>query len=143
MHRERERIERAGAALAFVGNGSPTFARAFREDLSLLSPVYVDTGLRAYAALGMKRGVAAALASVSVLASAARAMRAGFRQKAVQGDAWQLGGVFVVAPGGERLYGYVSDAAGDHPPIEAVLASISPTTRPRRRSPSSMRSGPQ
>jgi hypothetical protein len=124
VHRERQRIERAGAALAFVGNGNLLFARAFAEELGIEAPVYVDTGLDAYAALGLARGVVAALGSASVVAHAARAMRGGFRQRGVQGDPWQLGGVFVVAPGGDLRYAYASKAAGDHPPVEALLAAL-------------------
>lgn len=132
MHREREAIEQAGAALVFVGNGNRRFARAFAEELGIEAAVYVDTGLAAYAALGMKRGVLTALASPSVVASTARALRGGFRQKGVQGDAWQLGGVFVVAPGGEVRYAYASDSAGDHPPVDAILAALE-GGRPRKR----------
>jgi hypothetical protein len=132
VHREREAIERAGAALAFVGNGNRRFGRAFAEELGIEAPVYVDAGLGAYAALGMKRGVLAALASPSVVASTARALRGGFRQEGVQGDPWQLGGVLVVAPGGAVRYAYRSRAAGDHPPVEAILAALR-TERPRKR----------
>lgn len=132
MHREREAIERAGAALAFVGNGNRRYARAFAEDLGLEAPVYVDPALVAYAALGMKRGVLAALASPSVVASTARALRGGFRQEGVQGDPWQLGGVFVVAPGGAVRYAHASRAAGDHPTVDAILAALR-TERSRKR----------
>lgn len=124
MHRERKAIEHAGAALAFLGNGRGPFARAFAEELGLEAPVYVDTSARAYAALGMKRGVLTALASPSVVASTARALRGGFRQKGVQGDPWQLGGVFVIAPGGVIRFAYASSAAGDHPPVGAILAAL-------------------
>jgi AhpC/TSA antioxidant enzyme len=128
VHREGKAIEQAGAALAFVGNGGRHFARAFADELGLEAPVYVDTSLRAYRTLGMKRGVLTALASPSVVASTARALRGGFRQRGVQGDAWQLGGVFVIAPGGKIRYAYASSAAGDHPPVEAILAGV--RTRP-------------
>jgi len=131
VHREREAIEGAGAALAFVGNGNRRFARAFAEELGLEAPVYVDTGLGAYAALGMKRGVLAALASPSVVASTTRALRGGFRQVGVQGDPWQLGGVFVVAPGGAVRYAHASKAVGDHPPVDEILAALRPA-RPRK-----------
>ena len=53
-----------------------------------------------------------------------RALRGGFRQKGVQGDPWQLGGVFVVAPGGVIRFAYASSAAGDHPPVGAILAAL-------------------
>jgi hypothetical protein len=132
VHREREAIEAQGARLAFVGNGDRRFARAFAEELGIEAPVYVDPSRRAYAALGLRRGVVAALGSASVVSHAARAMRAGFRQRGVQGDPWQLGGVFVVAPGGLVRYAYASTSAGDHPRTEAILAALA-AGRPRKR----------
>jgi hypothetical protein len=121
LHRELPRIRKAGADLAMVGNGSRHFARAFRDEHGITTPVYVDTERRAYEALGMKRGVLAAVGSVAAVRHAARAFRAGFRQGPVQGDAWQLGGVLVVRPGGVVAYRHLSAEAGDHPPVDEVL----------------------
>jgi hypothetical protein len=123
VHRERAHIRERGAELVFVGNGSRPHARAFREDLGIASPVYVDTERRAYAALGMKRGLGL-LAALAAAKNSVRAWKAGFRQGAVQGDAWQLGGVLVVRPGGKVAYRYLSAAAGDHPPVDDFLAAI-------------------
>jgi hypothetical protein len=123
VHRARGRIRERGAELVFVGNGSRQQARAFREEFAIAAPLYVDPERRAYAALGMKRGSG----PVAVLAAARnslRALRAGFRQTGVQGDAWQLGGVLVVRRGGVVAYRYLSGAAGDHPPVDEVLAAI-------------------
>jgi hypothetical protein len=124
LHRERGRILERGATLAFVGNGNRNFARAFRDEFGIESPVYVDTERRAYEALGMKRGVLAAIGSFATVRAAARAARAGFRQGGVQGDAWQLGGVLVVRPGGGVLYRHLSSAAGDHPPLDDILSAL-------------------
>ena len=54
-----------------------------------------------------------------------RALRSGSRQGSVQGDLWQLGGVFVIRPGGELTYRYVSREAGDHAPVDAILEALS------------------
>jgi len=133
LHRERERLREHEATLVFVGNGNRSFALAFRDEFKIRSPIYVDTQRRAYEALGMKRGVLAVLGSVGTIRSAARALRAGFRQGAVQGDAWQLGGVLVVRPGGELVYRYLSSSAGDHPPIAELLSALAgaPSLAPR------------
>lgn len=124
LHRERPRIRRAGAELVLVGSGGARFARAFREEMGIEAPVYVDTGRRAYAALGMRRGAGSLRGALATVKHAARALRGGFRQGPVQGDPWQLGGVLVVRPGGEIAYRHLSAAAGDHPPVGEVLAAV-------------------
>jgi NAD(P)-dependent dehydrogenase (short-subunit alcohol dehydrogenase family) len=58
--------------------------------------------------------------------NAVRALRKGFRQTDVQGDPWQLGGVFVIKPGGRLTYRYVSREAGDHAPVDEILRALQP-----------------
>jgi hypothetical protein len=123
VHRERERIRAAGAELAFVGSGTPAMARAFAEDYRLEVPLYVDPSRKTYQALGMKRSGLLALLSPRVVAAALRALRGGFRQGPVRGDALQLGGALVVARDGRVTFRHVADDAGDHPPVEAVVAA--------------------
>jgi len=53
-----------------------------------------------------------------------RAFAGGHRQTRVQGDAKQLGGVFVISPGPELRYSYRSRFAGDHPDIAEVIAAL-------------------
>jgi NAD(P)-dependent dehydrogenase (short-subunit alcohol dehydrogenase family) len=120
-------IRAAGASLAIVGNGSTTFARAFREDLGLEPDVVllVDPELRSYRAAGMRRGYSELL-SPRLATNALRAFRAGFRQGAVEGDPFQLGGVLVVRPGGAVTFRHVSREAGDHAPLDRVIAALAP-----------------
>ncbi len=99
------------------------FAAAFREDQQLDCPLLVDPELRAYRAAGLRRGRVEAL-SPRLPFNAIRALRAGSRQGAVEGDVWQLGGVFAIRPGGELAYRYVSREAGDHPPVDDILAAL-------------------
>ena len=118
-------IRARGAELVIVGNGAPHFAAAFREDLGLDCPLLVDPELRAYRAAGLRRGRVEIL-SPRLPLHAWRAWRSGNRQAGVQGDAWQLGGVLVIRPGGTLSYRHVSREAGDHPPIDAILAALAP-----------------
>ena len=71
----------------------------------------------------MRRGRTEIL-SPRLFSNAARALQAGYRQNSVEGDPWQLGGVFVVRPGGELLYAYRSREAGDHPEPADLLAAL-------------------
>jgi NAD(P)-dependent dehydrogenase (short-subunit alcohol dehydrogenase family) len=122
----RDRIDEfrgSGAELVLVGNGGPSFAAAFREDFGLDCPLLVDPELRAYRAAGLRRGYVELL-SPRLAGNALRAFRAGARQEAVQGDPWQLGGVFVIRPGGDLMFRHVSRAAGDHARIEDILEAL-------------------
>jgi NAD(P)-dependent dehydrogenase (short-subunit alcohol dehydrogenase family) len=132
----QDEIRARGAELVIVGNGSPAFAASFREDYALDGPLLVDPELRAYRAAGLRRGRVEIL-SPRLPFEALRALRSGARQGAVQGDAWQLGGVFVIRPGGELAYGHMSRDAGDHPPVADVLAALDPGAPPVGETPSS------
>ncbi len=118
-----ERIHAAGAELYFIGNGNAFFARGFRDEFSVPVPIYVDEERVSYKALGLKRNLGSTL-NLQILRNARRARAAGFSQKAVEGDAWQQGGVMIVRPDGEVAYSYVSGAAGDHPPVDEVVAAL-------------------
>lgn len=123
LHRERERVRGKGAELVFVGNGNRHFAQAFKDAYGLDEPLYVDTRLAAYTALGMKRGILRAF-SLGGAASTWRALRSGARQGLTRGDGWQLGGVLVVRPGGQVAYEYLSEHPGDHPEVSAILGAL-------------------
>jgi NAD(P)-dependent dehydrogenase (short-subunit alcohol dehydrogenase family) len=118
-----DEIRTRGAELVIVGNGAPSFAAAFHEDFELDCPLLVDPDLHAYRAAGLRRGRVEVL-SPRLPINALRALRSGSRQTSVQGDPWQLGGVFVIRPDGELTYRYASREAGDHPPVEDILAAL-------------------
>ncbi len=124
LHRVRDEIHARGAELVIIGNGAPRFARAFREDLEITTPLYTDPSLATHRLLGFRRGVRETLLSLTTFRAAVRALRKGFRQGRTQGDAWQLGGVLVVRPDGTLAYRHASVAAGDHPPVADVLAAL-------------------
>ncbi|MBM4383575.1 MAG: SDR family NAD(P)-dependent oxidoreductase [Deltaproteobacteria bacterium] len=120
-------IRAAGGDLAIIGNGTAEFARAFREDIGLPDDVVllVDPGLRSYRAAGMRRG-RSELLSPRLATNALRALRGGYRQGAVQGDPFQLGGVLVVRQDGSLTLRHVSREAGDHAATEDILAALAP-----------------
>ena len=42
----------------------------------------------------------------------------------MQGDPWQLGGTFVLAPPDHVLYAHVSREAGDYAPVRELLEAL-------------------
>ena len=125
MRDASDRIEAAGAKLAVVGNGARPFAEAFREQTGYVSDLFVDPELKSYRAAGLRRGRVEVF-SPRLATNAVRAFAGGSRQGAVQGDPWQLGGVFVIRPDGSLALRHVSREAGDHPAVEDVLAALRP-----------------
>lgn len=116
-------LDALGARLAFVGNGKPHFARAFRDEQGITAPLYVAPDLAAYEAFGFEQGVGSTFAPGSVV-HAARALLGGHRQGAVMGAPFQQGGIALVLPDGSVQYLYRSREAGDHPSTAEVLAAV-------------------
>lgn len=125
MRDDIPKIHAAGAELVVIGNGTPQQAGWFAEDVGLSTPVLTDPTLEVYRAVEAKRGLLGVLDPRMFLRALA-ALRRGFRQSGVQGDATQLGGVFVVGEGGTALYACRSRFAGDYPEPEAYLEALAP-----------------
>ncbi len=118
-----EEIRSRGAELAAVGSGNARQAKAFRQERGLTFDLYTDPDLVAYRAAGLRRDLASTF-SFGALKNAARALGAGERQGTVQGDPWQQGGAFVIAPGDEVLFSQVSREAGDHADPRDLVAAL-------------------
>jgi hypothetical protein len=116
-------IHASGAELVVVGCGNRHFAQAFREEMQLTTPLYVDTKRDAYRALGMKRGVLRTVTG-GALRNLWRSLRSGSRQKGIKGDPWQQGGVLVVRTDATIAFRHISEEAGDHPSVDAILKAL-------------------
>lgn len=117
--------------LFFIGSGNALMAADFRQELGLDVPVLVDPRRETYRFLGFKRQLSM-LFDPRVYLHALRAAKAGFKQRKTAGDPWQQGGVLVVRRGGEVAWSYASATAGDHPPVDEVMAharAVSPGPR--------------
>ncbi|MDA1009939.1 MAG: peroxiredoxin-like family protein [Chloroflexi bacterium] len=121
------RIEVAGVQPVVIGNGTPLMAEAFAEETGLEVPLYTNPGREVYAALGTKRPGLRAFFHPRLYWNGLRATLRGFFPKAPKGDPAQLGGVFLVRPGGEMPYAYRSDLAGDHPSSAELLRVVGAT----------------
>ncbi len=112
-----------GATLAGIGCGSAAQAAALRRGMKLPFPLYADPSLASFEAAGLHRDVRTRN-PLRVASNAVRAFWGGARQRGVQGDPFQMGGTFVFAAGGDLLYAHRSEVAGDHAPLEALLAAL-------------------
>jgi len=126
LHRDKEKFDEAGARLVLIGQGTPRHAEHFIEDYGLDGmQVLVDPDRRTYKAAGTKVATMSELFSPRIVAKAAK-ITATQRlvQGRTQGHAAQLGGVLVVAPGGEVVWTHLAEDASDNPPNEAVLEAV-------------------
>ena len=126
LHRDREKFDAAGARLVLIGQGTPAHAQHFREQFDLDGlEILVDPDRAAYEAVGAKVGsVAELLGPRSVLSGIKRSVTERMVQGRVQGHAAQLGGVLVVARGGEIAWSHLAENAADNPPNEDVLKAV-------------------
>src|SRR4051794_22553003 len=144
LHRARKAFEAAGVGVAVVGFGTPADAAEFRRlqgvDLQLLvdSPerrTYVLAGAKV-ATFGELLGPKVAWqATKRTLLSRLRLGSIAVHQGKIRHHAAQLGGVLLIAPDGSVRYSYLSEDAGDNPPLREVLAAAR-AIRPRVKAPS-------
>jgi peroxiredoxin len=123
LHRDRDRFDEAGARLAVVGQGTPDRAAHFVDEYDLEGmTVLVDPDRKTYKAAGTKVATVDELFAPQIVA---KALKITATERLVQGRTdghpAQLGGVLVVAPGGEVVWSYLAENAGDNPPNEKVL----------------------
>lgn len=132
--RDREKYEKTGARLVFVGNGAPNYIDIFKSELGLSSATIVtDPSLEVFGAAGFRRGFFEVVQLRSLL-NAVKLAGQGNSQKSTQaqGSHLQLGGVIAMSKEGRVLYHFVSQALGDFPAqhdIEVVLSAESATFR--------------
>ena len=122
LHRDRDQFEAAGVELAVIGQGKPEQARHFKEQQNVDLRLLVDPDRKTYKAAGAKVASVAELLGPRV---ALRGLRSAASNRVIQGRTIghpaQLGGVLVVAPGGDVVWSHLANDASDNPPNEEVL----------------------
>ena len=106
-----------------VGNGKVKDLKKFRDVTGYRGTLLTDPTRDTYKILKFKRGLSDIIGMKS-FTQIFSALRSGIMPGSLQGDALQLGGAIVVAPEGNITYLFRSSAAGDHPPLEALLAAV-------------------
>ncbi|HET7875792.1 MAG TPA: peroxiredoxin-like family protein [Methylomirabilota bacterium] len=127
----RPRIRAAGAEVVVVGPARPEHIADFRRATGWEGPLFVDPSCRTYKAAGLAYGWTKTFHPLTFL-KGLRAFAAGFRQGARRGNSLTQGGTFVLGPGERVLYEWRDRFAGDHPPLDQVLAALAPTSAAAR-----------
>ena len=122
LHRSIDRFRAAGIDLVIIGNGAPPFIEGFREQTHYDGPIYTDPSLAVFKTAELKRSVMRTIDPRS-LGKAFKALTNGQRQGKVEGDAWQQGGVLVIAPDGTIKYHHASERPGDNASADAILSA--------------------
>jgi hypothetical protein len=114
----------AGAGLAVVGLGDQAKARELRDEMRLPFPILVDESRVAYRAAGLRSGSLLHLLRPANFTARRRAKAAGFEQKFVGKNPFQLGGSFVFGPGDVDVLSRPSETFGDNAPVADLLAAV-------------------
>ena len=112
-----------GAQLAIIGNGRVKDLNKFRNVTGYQGILLTDPTRDSYKYLKFKSGLTDII-GVTSFTQTFSAFKAGFMPGSLQGNALQLGGAIVVTPEGNIMYFFISSAAGDHPPVEELLAAV-------------------
>ena len=101
----------------------------------MLRPLLTDPQRRVYRILDVRRPPRLAFVDPRVFLRGVRALLHGHRQQSDQvserGDQTQLGGVFIVRPGGDVAWAHRSAFAGDRPTNAAILSALREQMRVR------------
>jgi peroxiredoxin len=127
LDRSREQFERAGVRLVLIGQATPRQAAHFRSKLGIGLPVLADDRREAYAAVGAKVGGIGDLVGPKVVAKSVGAIARSRRlQGRTVGHPAQLGGVVVIARGGELAWSRMAQDASDNATAEEILTAATP-----------------
>jgi len=116
-----DKLKQLNVVLVAVGNGTVNMAKSFKEEYVFDGELYVDTKLASYKAFDLPRSFFRTFVPVKGALSLASALAKGVRVGPILGDQQQQGGLFIVGPGDQIVYGYINQATGDHAPLEDIL----------------------
>jgi AhpC/TSA antioxidant enzyme len=126
LHRARSEFEAAGLSLVLIGQATPRQAAHFRKRQEIDLPVLADESRASYKAAGAKVATAGELLgprSVSQGLKKTLGSRGKVHQGRVIGNAAQLGGTLLIAPGGAVVWSHMSEDASDNASPAEILAA--------------------
>jgi peroxiredoxin len=129
---DRERFERAGAAISLIALGPYTRAQLFCDERHVPFECLSDPSQEAYRAFGLERGSNRQLFGPQLLLRYARALlRRDVEAAGLSGDDYrQMPGVFVIDRTGVIRYAHRNADVADNPPNDEVLEALTSLHRP-------------
>ena len=124
MRTHEPEFRAAGATLAAIGLGDPSYARHFCEDAGITFPLLIDEERRAYRVAELKNANLLHLLRSDNARARSRAKAGGHRQHRLGKNPFQLGGSFVFRPGNIDGYAHISATFGDNAPVAELLAAV-------------------
>jgi hypothetical protein len=124
LQRERDRLAATGGDVVVIGLGRPEHAAAFKAEMGIDFRLLVSPDKAAYRAMDLKRGTNRDVLGLRALASVPRAVRGGGRWRSPRQDWHQLGGTFVIAPGGEVVWAHRASHSGDNATTDQIIAAL-------------------
>jgi len=115
----KDDLDKLNIELVAIGSGTPVMAKNFKTEFQFPGSLYVDQKKAVYDALGCNRGLKYAL-SMKALKAAKQGFSEGFRQGSTQGDALQLGGVFIISLKDGLLFQHIEEYSGHHVDLDQL-----------------------
>jgi hypothetical protein len=120
LHGHREDF---AGRLTLVGMGTPAHAQAFKEETGVDFPILLSRDKTAYEAMDLKRGTTREVFAPGALGATLGRLRH-LPLRAPEQDWHQLGGAFVIAPGGEVVFAHRAEHPADEPDVGALLRAL-------------------
>jgi len=105
-------LDELNIGLVAIGSGTSLMANGFQKEFKFQGSLFCDKDRAAYKALGCNRGLKYVINSKTLEASKNAVQK--HPNGSIQGDALQLGGVFVISKKSGVLFQHLEEYAGDH-----------------------------
>ena len=117
-------IEARGASIVAVGTGDQRYAASFVADEKIPYTVLVDDDSLAARAAGVRSVSFARLLSPRTWKATRETSKRGYHVHRAGKRVTQLGGTWVIAPGGKVVFEHVDADSTDHAPVAVVIAAL-------------------
>lgn len=123
--KNKTQLENNGSKIIFIGNGSSSMIKSFKEDLKIPNAlIFTDPSLEIFDACGFNRGLKYLINAKTIL-QGIQLYKEGFSQgvqKKDNGSHLQMGGIIALKPPGIVTYHFASEFLGHFDDINNVTA---------------------